>query len=72
MLEVAPASVLFMGLLGMVIVVYSVLGMTIAERRVHRTRPPARRVVRARLAPPRSSPRQRLSKARPVPVVSGR
>jgi len=33
MLSVAPASVLFMGLLGLFIIAWSVLRMTIAERR---------------------------------------
>jgi hypothetical protein len=57
MLEVAPASVLFMGLLGMVIVAYSVLRMTMAERRVHRTMPPARRVGPSSARPTPTRPR---------------
>jgi hypothetical protein len=44
MLSVAPASVLVMGLLGMFIVAYSVLRMTIAERRAPRTMHPVGRV----------------------------
>jgi len=44
MLSVVPASVLVMGLLGMFIVAYAVVRMTIAERRPHRTTHPARRV----------------------------
>jgi hypothetical protein len=44
MLSVVPASVLVMGLLGMFIVAYGVLRMTIAERRAQHTMHPARRV----------------------------
>lgn len=45
MLAIAPVSVLAMGLLGMFIVAYGVLRMTIAERRAHRTPQPARRIA---------------------------
>ncbi len=44
MLSVVPASVLVMGLLGMFIVAYAVVRMTIAERRPHHAMHPARRV----------------------------
>ena len=57
MLSVAPASVLVMGLLGMFIVAYSVLRMTLAERRVHRSLPPARLVEPAPFRPTPARPR---------------
>ena len=53
MLSVAPASVLFMGLLGMSIVAFAVMRMTIAEHRVDGRATPARRVA---LLPPGPSP----------------
>ena len=57
MLSVAPASVLFMGLLGMFIVAYSVMRMTMAERRAHRTMHPARRTGSSPARPTPARPR---------------
>jgi hypothetical protein len=57
MLSVAPASVLFMGLLGMFIVAYSVLRMTLAERRVPRSAHPAGRVTPTPVRPASSRAR---------------